>query len=260
MVFFEEFRKYLRECVNNYIPSVSVDLVIWGFLEGELKVLLRKVRGIDEWLLPGGWIRKDESLQAAAFRTLHTRIGLDGLFLRQFYTSGEPDRPKSFENLLLRQPGWREFVTSLAGEEKAFLIGGVFSIGFYTVVDFEKVDLTPDFKTNEYRWSNVAKLPPLHAGHDDMLNYALKSLRREVNYMPVIYNFLPEEFTMTELQTLYETILGRSQDRRNFHSKMMASGMLERLENSAVINSDKSSWLYRFIKLRYVETIEEMNS
>lgn len=255
MIFFDEVQKLLRRFADEYVPYTSLDLVILGFHHGNLKVLLLKVRGIDGWLLPGGRIRKDESLQTAAYRTLKARTNLEDLFLQQFQTFGERNRLESFANALAGQPGWPEFMASLKEEELAFLTGRALSVGFYALVDYTKVNLVPDFTVEECRWWNLSEVPTLMMDHNHILQQALKSLRRQLNYQPIGYNLLPEKFTMTELQTLYETILDKSLDRRNFNKQMTAYEILERVEKRPT-SSGKSPYLYRFIKDRYDELLE----
>lgn len=255
MPFFDELRKWLQEFAVHYVPSVSLDLVILGFHGGELKVLLLRPKATNEWCLPGGRIRKDEDLQTAADRTLRDRTGLDKLFLQQFHTFGEVNRLGQFSEEVRHRAGWSELFSSLSSEEIGFLTGRTLSVGFFALVDYTQVNPTLDFASEECRWWTIPEVPALIMDHHEMIRMALKSLRRQLSYQPIGYNLLPEKFTMTELQSLYETILGRSLDRRNFYKQMMAYGMLERLERRPTVPSSKAPYLYRFIKARYEELL-----
>ena len=141
-----------------------------------------------------------------------------------------------------------------AGHE---LVSRDVSVGFYALVDFDKVTPTPDFFAEECRWWDVDPLPPLLFDHNAMIALALKTLRRQLSYQPIGYNLLTEKFTMSDLQQLYETILGQSLDRRNFQKRMLGYGILERLEERKTGGAHKAPYLYRFNKESYEKALAD---
>ena len=243
-----EVARLVSEFKKNYLSSVSIDLVIFGFHDGQLKVLLLRWKGTDDWCLPGGRIRHGENLEAAAYRSLGERTGLSEIFLQQFHTFGDAVRynvPETLTKLDLPVE---------AGHE---LVSRDVSVGFYALVDFDKVTPTPDFFAEECRWWDVDPLPPLLFDHNAMIALALKTLRRQLSYQPIGYNLLPEKFTMSDLQQLYETILGQSLDRRNFQKRMLGYGILERLEERKTGGAHKAPYLYRFNKESYEKALAD---
>lgn len=131
------------------------------------------------------------------------------------------------------------------------------SVGYYALVDYTQVSPTPDMLSDACDWWDLDQIPPLLFDHNEMIRLALKTLRRQLSYQPIGYNLLPDQFTMTELQSLYETILGRSLDRRNLYKQMMSYDVLERLEKRPTIPSSKAPCLYRFHKEQYEQRLND---
>lgn len=246
-----QFQQLILDLKTNYIPSVSIDFVIFGFHDGQLKVLLLRWKGTDEWSLPGGRIRHEEDLQAAAYRSLNERTGLSEIFLQQFHTFGDVVRYINFsQQETLAKLGLPE---DLASE----VMGRDVSVGYYALVEFANVIPTPDFFTEECRWWDIDQIPPLLFDHNSMVTLALKTLRRQLSYQPIGYKLLPDKFTMPDLQQLYETILGQSLDRRNFQKRMLGYGILERLEERKTGGAHKAPYLYRFDKEKYQQALAD---
>lgn len=251
--------KLIQELTTHYLPSVSMDFVIFGFHDGQLKVLLVQWRGMQNWLLPGGRVGLKENMDDAAYRNLRERVGLNEVYLQQFYTFGNVIRnthfaiEEVFSNLGLTE----------ADFEGVSLPGRDISVGYYALVEYTKVNLVPALReepdpfTEAIRWWNVDEVPKLLFDHNEMIQVALKALRRQLSYQPVGYNLLPETFTMPELQQLYETILGQTLDRRNFQKRMLSYGVLERLEERKFIGAHKAPYLYRFNVEKYKQAMEE---
>ncbi|QKZ14758.1 NUDIX hydrolase [Spirosoma sp. KUDC1026] len=260
MNFSEVVQQQIDDYLLNFLPSVSLDLVIFGFHEGQLKVLLLQLKGSNDWLLPGGRVGNQENLDDAAYRTLRERTGLDRLFLQQFHTFGNVNRLTyfSWQETLLRL-GMKDIAARLLDDDSILKNFRDVSVGFYALVEYTQVSPTPDLLTDECRWWDIGQVPALLFDHNDMIRLALKTLRRQLSYQPVGYNLLPDSFTMTELQTLYETILGRSLDRRNFYKQMMNYNVLDRLEKRPTIPSSKAPYLYRFNQKRYEQLLSEEN-
>jgi 8-oxo-dGTP diphosphatase len=249
MEYKKELQRLIAEFKTNYLSSVSIDLVIFGFHDGQLKVLLLRWKGTDDWCLPGGRILHEENLDEAAYRSLRERTGLSEIFLQQFHTFGDVMRYKNFskQETLLK--------LGLPDEAQRELVTRDVSVGYYALVEFAEVTPTPDFFTEECRWWDVDQIPLLLFDHNDMITIALKTLRRQLSYQPIGYKLLPEKFTMPDLQQLYETILGQELDRRNFQKRMLGYNILERLEERKFGGAHKAPYLYRFDKEKYEKAL-----
>ena len=226
--------RYYQDVSEHCIHYLSIDGVIFGFHENQLKVLLLRWKGTNEWSLPGGFIRKAESVDVAAQRVIQERTGLNA-YLQQFHVFGEANRYDQADtwrriNLPPTNTNWSERTISL---------------GYYALVDYSKVVPTPDFQTEACCWWNLADIPALLFDHNNIIEVALQSLRKEIGYQPISH-LLPDTFTIPELQRLYETILGLSLDGRNFYKKVMASDQLERLSERRAGTPHKAPYLYRF--------------
>lgn len=244
----------LREYLEGTLKEVSIDCVIFGFHDGELKVLLLKWKGTEFWSLPGGRIFLEESVNDAVVRILHERTGLKEIFLQQFYTFGDSDRYKNgLAEHLLEKLEW------LFGEDfydEKYMKRNV-SIGYMALVEFDQVMPTPDWYTDECKWVEISAIPELLFDHNEMVEIALKALRRQLSYQPIGYNLLPEKFTMPELQRLYETILGKQLDRRNFQKLMLSYDILEKLPEKRTGGAFKAPFLYKFDKEKYDRAMKE---
>ncbi|MCU0353793.1 MAG: NUDIX domain-containing protein, partial [Cytophagales bacterium] len=208
--FYTTFRQFLDYASQNLLPHLSVDCVVFGFHRSRLRVLLLKNRHNGQWGLPGGFVGKTESLETAASRVLRERTGLDDIFLQQFHVFSEPGRSDgNGAEEFMRQEG-------VLSEGNNWLAQRFLTVGFYALVDAARVTPQPDAFSEECTWWDLAAIGPLMLDHSQILEKALATLRLHLNYEPIGYNLLPEKFTMPELQTLYETILGRKLDRRNF--------------------------------------------
>jgi ADP-ribose pyrophosphatase YjhB (NUDIX family) len=223
-----------------FLRHLSLDCVIFGYHDRQLKVLLLKWKDSGRWSLPGGFIQKEESLEDAAERVVAGRTGLAPKYLHQFHAFGDPNRGKrnhGFEYEKNNKVSWLEdrFVT----------------IGYWSVVEFSKVIPTPDVLTSECRWWNLDQIPELILDHRTILDKALVSLRQYLNDFPLGQDLLPQQFTMPELQRLYETILGKSLDRRNFQKKLLGLNVLTRLAKRKTGGAHKAPYLYKFHSARY---------
>lgn len=233
---------------EQYLPHLTVDCVVFGFHGGGLQVLLLKWKHIERWSLPGGPIQRSEAIDAAARRILQQRTGLDEVFLRQIHVFGDMDRVES----ILQPVVQKELGTDALA---TWLLDRVVSVGYYALVDYLEVIPTHDTMSVECRWWDLHKRPPLLLDHEDMVAKALLTLQLQLRYQPVGLNLLPEKFTMPELQTLYESILGKTLDRRNFRKKMLDLGIIERLHERRIGSAHRSPYLYRFKIEQYEEVL-----
>lgn len=229
-----------------YLQNVSIDNVIFGYHDKELRVLLQRPQGIDLWALSGGYIKKTESIEEAARRIAEERTGLKNLFLKQFKAFGDPSRSSS--------KVFQEFEDQT---ENNWTLGYFVSLGFYTLTEFDQVRPTGDFYTEECKWWDIHHLPELVLDHRTIVDAALKALRLHIYHYPVGYELLSEKFTLPEIHALYETILGRSLDSRNFTKKLLATGIIKKTTERRNIGPHRSPNLYVFDKVTYENALKE---
>ncbi|MCJ8164067.1 NUDIX domain-containing protein [Pontibacter sp. E15-1] len=231
-------------------PGLSVDCVIFGFHDNQLKVLLLKMKAADKWALPGGFVYKEEDVEDAAVRVLQSRTGLRNIFLQQFHTFGDPARSnRKLNRALLRSVG-------VQADDSHWFLQRFITVGYYALVDFSGAVPQPDATSEACAWWDFQEMPALVMDHQHILQKALETLRKQLNDQPIGYNLLPEKFTMPELQRLYETILGKQLDRRNFQRKMLGYGILNRLEERKQGVAHKAPYYYSFDKEKYAVALE----
>ncbi len=239
MSFEKEIKHHYSKGHEIYLRNISVDCVIFGFHENELKVLLLLAKYAGIWALPGGFILKEEHMDDSAKRILKNRTGLDEIFMHQFHVFSQPDRSSKVIN--------QQFLKNVGVEMKdSWMFERFLSVGYSALVDFTKVQTAPDEFDSACKWFNVNSLPDMILDHRQILETALKELQLNLNYQPIGYNLLPEKFTMPELQKLYETILNKKLDRRNFQRKIMATNILKKLADTKKGVAHKAPVLYKF--------------
>lgn len=247
----KNIKDFIVEGSEVYLPSLSIDCVIFGFHENQLKVLLLKMKNARQWCLPGGFVFKSEDVDRAAQRVLKERTGLSKIFLQQFNVFGKPGRSDSnFHRKVLRKDG------IVLGDDH-WLFRRFVTVGFYALVEYSFVHPKPDDFSDFCTWRDVNDLPELMMDHKDILEEALHTLRLHLNYHPVGYNLLPSKFTMPQLQKLYETILNKRLDRRNFQRKILSYKILKRLKEVKKGGAHKAPYLYRFDLSFYQKALEE---
>ena len=207
--------------------ALTVDCDVFGFDEGELKVLLIQ-RALEpfknRWALPGGFVRVEETLDEAARRELAEEAGLKDVFLEQLYTFGAVDRDP------------RERVVSVA---------------FYALVKQAAYHTKPATDATDARWFPMSKVPKLAFDHADILATALARLKGKVRYQPIGFELLPPKFTLSELQHLYEAVLETDLDKRNFRKKVLSFGLLVPLEETQMTGRHRPAQLFRFDADKY---------
>jgi len=208
-------------------PALTVDCVVFGLDDEGLKVLLierdlEPFRG--RWALPGGFVHVDESVDDAARRELHEETSLKKVFLEQLFTFGK----------LGRDP--RERVVSVA---------------YYALVQLcdHKVQAATDAR--EALWFALDDVPKLAFDHDQILEMAHQRLQGKVRYQPIGFELLPKKFTLRQLQTMYEIILDRDLDKRNFRKKILGMEVLTELDEVEADVAHRAARLYRFNKAEY---------
>ncbi|HEX9107288.1 MAG TPA: NUDIX domain-containing protein [Longimicrobiales bacterium] len=235
-----DLAQMLAELDRDFLPHISMNAVVFGARGGRLEVLLMRWFGMEVWGLPAGYVRKDEDLEEAAARMVREQTHLEGVFLKQFQTFGRTNRGEGDFAELLRARG-----IDAPADHWAF--GRVVSIGYVALVDATRARVVPDAMADEARWWEVGALPRLAFDHDEMVERALGALRAGIDELPLGATLLPGEFTMPELQRLYETVLGRSLDRRNFQNRMLGQGLVERLPEPRPSRVSRPTYLYRWV-------------
>jgi hypothetical protein len=249
MEFNKQLSNHFLKGHEKYLRHISIDCVVFGFHENELKVLLLKARYAGKWALPGGFILKEEHMDVAAHRILKERTSLDKIYLHQFYTFSDPARStKKINQGFLKNMGIKA--------EKSWMFERFISVGYSALVDFTKVQPVPDIFSDECDWFNIHEIPEMILDHSNILKKALESLRIQLNFQPVGYNLLPLKFTMPELQKLYETILERKLDRRNFQRKIIDTGILKRLDETKKGVAHKAPFYYKFDLRNYKKALK----
>ncbi len=240
----KELEHFIRYGDRDYLAHITIDCVILGYHQQQLKVLLGHWKGLKGLGLPGGFIKKDEPLRVAAQRILKEKTSLDSVFLEQFYAFGDsPFRVKK-----------NNLHPSIAG---SWLSQRTISIGYYALVEVSKVTPVADFLTGPYEWHGVHGLPCLLFDHNDTIAVALNRLRVDLYHKPIGYNLLEKKFTLPEIQSLYETILDKKLDRRNFPKKLIGLGLIRDTHEVRKIGRHRSPKLYTFDKKRYEQALKE---
>jgi ADP-ribose pyrophosphatase YjhB (NUDIX family) len=224
----------------DYLPGISIDCVIFGFHDNQLKITLLNFKNTNSFALPGGFIKGEENLEEAAQRILKQRTGLSDIYLEQFYVFGNKNRRDNAMQAELMAA--RGVILS----PNHYLLKRFISIGFYALIDFTKATPTPDALSDTCEWHDINTIPSLIYDHSLMVERALATLRLLLDQKLIGFNLLPKEFTMNELQNLYETILGKKILRTNFQRKMLSLGILERLDKKMTGAANKAPYLYRF--------------
>jgi 8-oxo-dGTP diphosphatase len=243
----QQLIEYSEEARKNYVNHISIDCVVFGFHEGQMKVLLLKTNDEEKWYLPGGFVLNEEPIDTAADRILKERTGLDKIFLQQFRVFGDPDRSKVHNDMY----------AGMLPKEENWFSGRFISIGYYALVDFFGVIPHPDQFSELCAWRDLDDMPEMQLDHEKIYKSALDALRLQLNYQPIGYNLMPREFTMPELQKLYETILDKKLDRRNFQRRVLGFGILNRSEEPRKGGAHKAPYLYSFDMKNYQHALTE---
>lgn len=232
--------QFLETAPDIYMAGVSVDTVIFGFHNDKLKALLLRFGNTPYFILPGGYVEKEENLDDAALRLLQERTALKNIYLEQFYTSGNISRSKEEVAIELTQ----KMIGTIPHAN--WFAQRFVSVCYYALVDDTKVNPVTEVFFTEVKWFDVNKLPKVLYDHDAIITRALKRLQSDLDEKLAGSNLMGETFTMGQLQKLYEAVYQKKFVRTNFQRKMLSLGVLERLEKQYNGKSHKAPYLYRF--------------
>ncbi|MDB5241528.1 MAG: hydrolase [Spirosoma sp.] len=250
----EEIADFIRNGSQYYLPHLSIDSVIFGYHNQQLKILLLKWIGYNGWGLPGGFIQRREPLSEAANRIVQERTGLEDLFLQQFHIFG--DSPYRLQERSVRE-FTEKYGLDVGADEDNWLFERTLSVGYFALVDYFRVSVRTDIFTYDYQWWDVGEIPPLLFDQNEVVEKALATLRLQIYHQPIGYNLLPEKFTLPEIHSLYETILGKELDGRNFSKKLVALGLIKKLDERRAIGPHRSPYLYQFEKDAYEDALKQ---
>ncbi|MEZ0483327.1 NUDIX hydrolase [Fibrella aquatica] len=235
---------------DNYISHLSIDCVIFGYRDKELKVLIAKFKfGEGIWSLPGGYIQKTEGIDKAASRILKERMGLENIYLEQFRVFGDENRIVNSRYTETLKSALRNFDDQrFDADVTNWLTSRFVCIGYYALVDIDKVSPQAGEFDEFLEWRSIRDIPEMIHDHGEILTVALESLRLHLDQKLIGFNLLPETFTMREVQELYEAVYNRPFVNANFQKKMLDLNVLERLEKKFTGAANKAPYLYRFKK------------
>ncbi|MFN5181502.1 MAG: NUDIX hydrolase [Bacteroidota bacterium] len=207
--------------------AFSVDSVVFGFDQGDLKVLLI-YRGAEPyqgtWALPGDLVRLDEDLDESARRVLKDLTGLSDVYMEQIHTFGKVDRHP---------------------------LGRVITVAYLSLVRISDYKINPSSWAKDAQWHSINNIPKLPFDHSEILNFAKNKLKERVRNQPIGFELLPPQFTLTELQHLYESVLETNLDKRNFRKKLNSMDLLVDSGVSQNAVAHRPAKLYRFDRKRY---------
>ena len=207
---------------------VSVDCIVFGFDEGELRVLMGKRKmdpGRGLWSLYGGFVDANESVDDAAKRVLYGLTGLKDLYMKQVGAYGDVDR----------DPGAR-----------------VVSISYYSMINVADYDQAQQ-QEHDVAWVNIEQLLEMYSDHRKMVLKARRMMQEKISHEPIGFNLLPELFTLSQLQQVYEAVNGEEVDKRNFRKRIKEMDFIEKTDQIDKLTSKRGAYLYRFNEKAYKE-------
>lgn len=225
---------------KEYLRHIAYDSVIFGFTGTELRILIMQYHNTGLFALPGGFVHRNEDLDTAVIRGLKERTGIDNIYLEQFHTFG---------GLKRYDPGVMKMILESNGHspnDAHWMLDRFLSVAYYALINYNEVHPTPDELSDSIDWYNIEELPELMLDHHDIVKKALKTLRENLERKLFGVNLLPEKFTMKELQTVYEVILGEKLRRTSFQRKMLSLNILKRHEKRFSGKAHKAPYLYSF--------------
>ena len=225
---------------EEFIENLSYDSVIFGFNGEQLKILILEYHNTGLFALPGGFIRRTESLDEAVSRGLKERTGLEDIYLEQFQTFGGLQRSdaKAMERILVENGN--------DPQQHQWMLDRFITIAYYALINYEEVQAVPDALSDSINWYPIDALPSLMMDHREIVDKALEVLRNNLEKKLIGMNLLPSKFTMKQLQRVYEVILGKELRRTSFQRRLLSMNVLQRHEKLFQGKAHKAPYLYSF--------------
>lgn len=222
-------------------PNVSVDCVVFGYSNEQLKVLLIKRKPItnvstEQFAIPGDLVMENESLDAAAEKILFRLTNIKDIYLRQFHTFGDPDRVSAVKD--------QEWLRAFRKEPEARVI----TVAYYALVKSEDYKPIPSSFAGETQWTPINKIPTLAFDHNEIVLKAYEHLKENLIDKQIGFELLPEKFTLSELQFFYEKILNVKYDKRNFRKSLKSKDYLQKLDEKVKGQAHRPAHLYMYKK------------
>lgn len=215
----------MKKITKKYTFAViAIDVVVFTVQKDELKVLLIKMKKepfMNMWAAPGGLVKATESIDEAAERILKEKGGIKNVYLEQLYAFGDVDRDP---------------------------YGRVVSIAYFALISSEGIKPQTSKEYQDITWFGVKELPQLAYDHKEVIDHAVRKLQEKIGQTNIVYTLLPKEFTLTELQKMYELILGKKLDKRNFRKKILSLGLVAKSKKKKLGEANRPAVMFRFIK------------
>ncbi len=218
---------------DGFLHNISLDFVIFGIKDGELHFLGLQRKGSSDsnyWALPGGYIKHDLDMDVAAKGLLADLTGVKSLYLEQFHSFGNVNR--------------------VEGDR-------VITIAYFALINPENYDVKAGNVVEAVKWHKVSRIPKLVFDHRQVMKKALDTLKHKVNYVPIGFELLPKKFTLTQLHTMYEAILDKSLDKRNFLKKILKKDFLVDLGEKQQGVAHRAAALYSFDPKKYRKLVKD---
>ncbi|MFC1622690.1 NUDIX domain-containing protein [Patescibacteria group bacterium] len=213
-----------KTAIKYKFAVIATDVVIFTIKDEKLQVLLIKMKKkpfSEQWACPGGLVKSNEDVDISAKRQLKTKAGVDNIYLEQLYTFGK----------VRRDP-----------------FGRVVSVAYFALIPNANIKLKTTKEYTDVKWFNIDKLPKLAYDHLEIIQTAVERLKAKLTYTNIIYGLLPKDFTLTELQKIYESILNKKLDKRNFRKKILSLKLIKKVNKQKSGEAYRPADLYTFIK------------
>ncbi len=240
----------IRNMISKSIPQLSINTVIFRFSNDQMQfAAVRLIQG-NKWLIPGGYIYQNESIDEAARRNLFEQTKIDHLVLNQFGSFGSSDRRMAEDNSDIDS-------LEMPDDIRQWITARFVTIAYYSIMSDPGSEISIDTLYDQAKWLNVENHEELAMDHSEIVAEARKTLAKDLLSQPILLSFLPSEFTIPELQKLYEAILDRRVDRGNFRKRILKLGFLEKTGQLRGNAKQRPPELYRIDVEKYQNSLTE---